>query len=124
MLRKYEAYSGRFVTGMWETSLERQLIWYTADATRTISSASVQPNPRIPTWSWAHRDVPVTSWEGRHCCSALLECAKFHFEDRDEERKGHSEYVVENCCIILRGFIQKLSYKAISMDSQPVKYKL
>lgn len=122
-LRKYGACTGRFVAGMWETGLEFQLMWYTVDITRTNSFSSVQPNSRIPTWSWAHRDVPITPSLVRHCCSSLLESAKFLFEDSEEERKSHSEYVVENCSIILRGFIQKFSYKAISMDSQHVKYQ-
>lgn len=121
-LRKCGARSGPFVGGMWETDIESQLVWYTDDITRTISFSPVLPNLRISTWSWAHWDVPINVTRGYQSYSALKESAKFHFEDSDEERKSNSEYLVENCSIILRGFVQKVSYKAISMDSQAVKY--
>lgn len=101
--------------------IESQLIWVTRDITRTISFSLVQPNIRISTWSWAHQDVPIFLVKGDPGCSALEESAKFHFEDSDEERKSNSGYLVENCLIILRSFIQKVSYKAVSIDSPPMK---
>lgn len=120
-LREDGTYSGRYVAGVWESDLESQPMWRTTDITRTTSFEPVQPNLQIPTWSWAHRNLPVETALWGHPTSALSNTAKFFFKDGDEEKKSQCGNTVGNCAITLRGFVQKVSEQAISLDSQPLK---
>lgn len=120
-LREDGTYSGRYVAGLWESDLESQLMWRTTNVTRTTSFEPVQPNLQIPTWSWAHRNLPVETVLWGQPTSALLNTAKFLFKDYDEEKKSQCGNTVGNCAVTLHGFVQKVSEKAIPLDSQPLK---
>jgi hypothetical protein len=120
-LREDGTYSGRYVAGLWESDLESQLMWRATDITRTTSFEPVQPNLQIPTWSWAHRNLPVETVLWNQPTSALSNTAKFFFKDYDEEKKSQSGNTVGNCAVTMCGFVQKVSEKAISLDGRPLK---
>lgn len=57
-LRKDKTRSGRYVAGLWESDLDFQLLWSSAEERDTNYGKSAKPNLHISTWSWAYILIP------------------------------------------------------------------
>lgn len=117
-LRKDGASRGRYVAGLWEDGLETQLAWHIDEIPRNKFSESMHPESQFPTWSWACRDLPIST--ALRCYSALEGVAKFIFLDAEQERRSQHENSARHCAIGLRGWMHDVSERAICQDSQPV----
>ena len=115
-LREKGAASGRYMAGLWEGDLEYQLAWRTGEIIRTRSFEPSGPSQEIPTWSWAHRDLPIDHSHSIGCASALLKPAKFFFVSNDHDNSGRTTAGGIRA-ISLRGYVQELSTSALFKDS-------
>jgi hypothetical protein len=96
-------------------------VWYTTDITRSSSFEPVQPNPLFPTWSWAHRNLPLSTLVFGHPTGALSVAPTFKFNLKSEERRSRPGNTVSFCAITLNGFVQRVAERAIFQDSRPIK---
>ncbi|CAO1602657.1 hypothetical protein XANCAGTX0491_006261 [Xanthoria calcicola] len=119
-LRRIGAFTGRYVAGLWESRLDKLLLWSRSSA-RLATTIPVEKNTRISTWSWAH-----INRRGYYDCiylegskSSLLAPAKFQFkEDAQDLQSMRPGAVVPSCEVVLHGFVQELNRVIIPSASQ------
>ena len=116
-LRKDGILNGRYVAGLWENDLDLQLMWRALGNGEVIHAERETPPGHIPTWSWAHRNIPVTTRLYNQPTSALAQSARFYFTRSEDDEISKEATTLETCTITLRGFVQKVSSAAIEIDS-------
>ncbi|KAH8670377.1 heterokaryon incompatibility protein-domain-containing protein [Tricladium varicosporioides] len=109
---------GRYVAGLWEEDLDFQIAWQTDRYENGLSLEPTEPNCQIPTWSWAHQNLPVRMFLHGTPYSALRHPARFHFQIQEHDERSRTETMVQNCAITLQGFVQKVSSGAIYRNSR------
>ncbi|KAL8745040.1 MAG: hypothetical protein Q9190_002789 [Brigantiaea leucoxantha] len=118
-LRKDGTRNGRYVAGLWESDLEFQLLWSSAEFPDTRYGKTAKQNFHVSTWSWAHRDVSVNCFPRAGLTSNLSRAPKFRFQDVAQDTASQQPgAVVSSCGVVLHGFVQKVGDTAIRVESQ------
>lgn len=117
-LRKDGTLSGRYVAGLWEADLEFQLVWQAISDYPIIHGECEPPPVHIPTWSWAHQNIPVKTTAQYRPTSALAQPANFYFANDGEDKISQNATTLETCAITLRGYVQRISSAALEVDSR------